>query len=240
MYTNSLERIVPDHIHESGSTGQQALALHLDRYQFAATQATGGRILDIACGVGYGTNLLFDTASGCQYALGVDTDHDSITYAKSRYQKEGIAFERGEAMTFTSTEPFDSIVTLETVEHLPDPKSFIKHLMSLLRPGGKLIASVPTTPTVDANPYHLHDFTEHSIRRMAAQFPLKEVASYRQVQTFNPVTVLTRSESRLADLRPNLLSYYAQHPSALLQRLWSTLRYGFSIHYLTISFRYEP
>ena len=240
MHTNSLERIVPDQIHETGSTGQQALALHLDRYRFAATQTMAGRILDMACGVGYGTKLLYDTASDCQYALGVDTDHNSITYAKRRYQQEGIAFKISDAMTFTSTEPFDSIVTLETIEHLSDPQGFISHLTSLLRAGGKLIASVPTTPTVDANPYHLHDFTEHSIRRMTAQFPLKEIASYRQQQTFNPVSVLTRSESRLADLRPNLLSYYAQHPSALLQRLWSTLRYGFSIHYLTISFRYEP
>lgn len=240
MQINSLERIVPDHIHETGTTGQQALALHLDRYRFAATQITAGRILDIACGVGYGTNLLFDSESGCQYALGVDMDQDSITYAKNRYQEQGMAFEVNDAMTFTSTELFDSIVTLETIEHLPDPKDFIKHLMSLLRPGGKLIASVPTTPTVDANPYHMHDFTEYSFRHMAANFPLKEIASYQQKQSFNPVAVLTKAESRLADLRPNLPFYYAQHPSAFFQRIWSTLRYGFSIHYLTLAFRYEP
>jgi len=240
MHTNSLERIVPDQIHETGTTGQQALALHLDRYRFAASHTMAGRILDIACGVGYGTKLLFDTTPECHYALGVDTDQDSITYARNRYQKAGIAFELGDAMTFTSTEPFDSIVTLETIEHLPNPQDFMKHLLSLLRPGGTFIASVPTTPTVDANPYHLHDFTERSFRHMTAQFPLKEMASYQQEQSFNPVVVLTRSESRLADLRPNLLSYYAHHPSALMQRLWSTLRHGFSIHYLTLAFHYEP
>jgi len=240
MHANSLERIVPDQIQETGTTGQQALALHLDRYRFAATQITGGRILDIACGVGYGTSLLFDSASECHYALGVDTDQEAITYARSRYQKQGMVFELSDAMTFTSQEFFDSIITLETIEHLPDPQGFLKHLTSLLRPGGKLIASVPTTPTVDANPYHLHDFTEQSFRQMADHFPLKEIASYRQVQTFNPVAVLTRSESRLADLRPNLLSYYVHHPSALIQRLWSTVRYGFSIHYLTLAFQYEP
>jgi len=160
MQTNSLEHIVPDQIHETRATGQQALALHLDRYRFAATHSTAGRILDIACGVGYGTNLLFDSASGCQYALGLDMDQDSITYARNRYQKEGISFELCDAMSFTSTDPFDSIVTLETIEHLPDPKGFINHLTSLLLPGDMLIASVPTTPTIDANPYHIHDFTK--------------------------------------------------------------------------------
>ena len=239
MHTNSLERIVPDDIHETGSTGQQALALHLDRYRFAATQLLPGRVLDIACGVGYGTDLLFQTAVGCQYALGVDADHEAIAYAKTRYLKEGMTFQVGDAMTFSAPELFDSIVTLETIEHLPHPQDFITHLTSLLRPGGKLIASVPTTPTVDANPYHLHDFTEHSFRKMVNHLSLRECASYRQEQTFNPVTVLTRSEARLADLRPNLLSYYAHHPSALLQRMWSTLRHGFSIHYLTLVFQYE-
>jgi len=239
MATNSLERIVPDQINEIGATGQQSLTLHLERYRFAATQTRPGRILDIACGVGYGTDLLFHTGQGCQNATGVDTDPDAITYARNRYGQEGIAFEISDAMTFTAPELFDSIVTLETIEHLSDPQGFITHLLSLLRPGGRLIASVPTTPTVDANPYHLHDFTEHSFRKMVNGLPLKELASYRQQQTFNPLAVLTKSESRLADLRPNLLSYYAHHPSALLQRMWSTLRHGFSIHYLTLVFQYE-
>jgi len=240
MTTNSLERIVPDQINEIGATGQQSLTLHLERYRFAATQTRPGRILDIACGVGYGTDLLFHTAPGCQYAIGVDTDQDAVSYAQKRYFKEGMAFEISDAMTFTAPELFDSIVTLETIEHLADPKGFITHLTSLLRPNGVLIASVPTTPTVDANPYHLHDFTEHTFRKMVNDLPLTELASYRQQQSFDPFAVLTRSESRLADLRPNLLSYYAQHPSALLHRMWSTLRHGFSIHYLTLAFRYRP
>ncbi len=240
MHTNSLERIVPDHIQETGTTGHQTLALHLERYQFAATQITGRRILDIACGVGYGTHLLFHASPECQLALGVDTDEEAISYAKSRYQKPGIEFETNNAMTFTSPEPFDSIVTLETIEHLPDPQGFIEHLTTLLRPGGRLVTSVPITPTVDANPFHLHDFTERSFKQLVHQFPLQELEAYRQHQSFNPLTVLTRSESRLADLRPNLLAYYVEHPSAFIQRLWSTLRYGFCLKYLTLTFKYRP
>jgi len=184
MQTNSLERIVPDQIHETRATGQQALALHLDRYRFAATHSTAGRILDIACGVGYGTNLLFDSASGCQYALGLDTDQDSITYASNRYQQQGLEFVVDDAMTFSGKDPFDSIITLETIEHLPDPEGFISHLTSLLRPGGMLIVSVPTTPTVDANPYHLHDFTKKSFRTLASTFPLKNWPEYPRNHSF--------------------------------------------------------
>ncbi len=240
MSTSSLERIVPDEIQEDGATGQEALRLHLERYRFASTHANPGRALDIACGVGYGTNLLFNHIPDCHYALGVDCSPESIGYAQSRYKQNGMDFMVSDATTFMSDTLFDSIISLETIEHLPYPLKFLAHLLSLLRPGGTLIASVPTTPTVDANPYHLHDFTEKDFRSLTSTFPLHELASLHQRQSFYPMSILTQSESRLKDLRPNLCAYYAKHPSALMKRVWSTLRFGFSIRYLTIAFRYQP
>jgi hypothetical protein len=49
--------------------------------------------------------------------------------------------------------------------------------------------------------------------------------------------VLRRSETRMSDRRSNLPAYYARHPDALLRRLWSTLRHGFSNRYLTLAAR---
>ena len=71
--------------------------------------------------------------------------------------------------------------------------------MTLLKPGGMFIGSVPTTPTVDANPHHLHDFTEASFRQLLATHQVQEKASFQQTQSFNPITVLSRKESRLSD-----------------------------------------
>ncbi|MGB0909878.1 MAG: class I SAM-dependent methyltransferase [Nitrospirales bacterium] len=233
MPVDSLERLVPEQLESHEVTGQLTLQLHLERYQFAAAQVRPGRILDIACGVGYGTEILFQGNRQNTEAIGVDCSKDSIKYATERYAQLGIRFTYADAMSFQDAHGFDTIVSLETIEHVPDPAGLITHLLQLLRPGGMFIGSVPTTPTVDANPHHLHDFTPQSFRNMFSTHGLQEVTSLQQVQPFNPITVLARKEKRLADLRPNLGSYYVTHPHAFFQRCWSTLRHGFANHYLT-------
>jgi SAM-dependent methyltransferase len=237
LNSNSLERLVPDHLSPGDVTGRETLELHLERYRFAAGYARAGRLLDIACGVGYGTRLLRDENQQTRLALGVDLCEESVAYARERYGCDGVEFRVGDAMQFEDPEGFDTIVSLETVEHLPHPAKLIDHLVSLLRPNGVLVASVPTTPSADVNPHHLNDFTERSFRRLVAQQPLEERACLRQVQPFDVTRILRRSEARLAELRPNLLRYYAIHPGAALRRLASTMRSGFANCYITIAWQ---
>jgi len=102
-----------------------------------------------------------------------------------------------------------------------------------LAPGGRLIASVPITPSVDANPHHRTNFSAASFKRMANQHSLRYVTSMLQVQKFNPIAVMRRTETRTADLRRNLAHFYLRNPSHLALRLWSTMRDGFANKYLT-------
>jgi len=237
LSSNSLERLVPDHLSPADVTGRETLELHLERYRFAARHARAGRLLDIACGVGYGTRLLRDESQQVNFALGVDLCEESVDYARERYGCDGVEYRVGDAERFQDPEGFDTIVCLETVEHLPSPAGLLDNLVSLLRPTGVLVASVPTTPSVDVNPHHLQDFTERSFRRLFAQRPLAESACLRQVQPFGVTGILRRSEARLEELRPKLLRYYATHPGAALRRLASTVRYGFVNRYITIAWQ---
>lgn len=230
----SLERLVPDELAPDDVTGSESLEIHLERYGFAARHARPGRLLDLACGVGYGTRLLADQGEGVTDALGVDVAEDAVAYARSRYGRDGVAFRQGDGLAFQDPDGFDTIVSLETIEHVPDPAALVANLTSLLRPGGVLVASVPTTPTVDANPHHLHDFTPRSFRRLFDAGVLTERDSMLQVQRFRPIAVLRRTEKRTADVRPNLVGYYLRNPGAAFARGWSTLRHGFTIHYLTL------
>lgn len=233
--SDSLERLVPDRLDAEDTTGQATLDLHLERYRFAAGLLRGGRVLDLACGVGYGSRLLADARSDVQ-VLGVDLSETAVGYARERYAGDRVSFRCGDGVRFEDEQGFDTIVSLETVEHVPDPGALLQQLAGLLRPGGRLIASVPTTPSVDLNPHHRHDFSERSFRALLAQRApgLSEVDALRQVQPVPLLSVLRRSEARMSDLRGNLLGYYLGHPAALLRRLIATLRFGFSNRYLTL------
>jgi 2-polyprenyl-3-methyl-5-hydroxy-6-metoxy-1,4-benzoquinol methylase len=140
-------------------------------------------------------------------------------------------------MQFEDAEGFDTIVSIETIEHLPDPEGFVERLVGLLRPGGHLVGSVPITPSVDANPHHLHDFTDRSFRCLVGRHGLEVLDDLVQDQTFGLRAVLTRSETRLEGMRRNLPAWYLRHPGALLRRMGSTLRHGLVNRYLTVVWR---
>lgn len=237
LASDSLERLVPEELAPGDVTGRETLALHLERYEFAAGHACGGRILDIACGVGYGTALLAERVDGAASALGVDISPQALAYAREHYASEGVEFRVADAMEFHDDAGFDLIVSLETIEHLPDPGGFLARVAGLLRPGGVIVASVPTTPSVDLNPHHCHDFNEASFRRLLAPLGLEEIDALQQVQPVKLRSLVLRSETRMRELRRNLPLFYLQHPDALLRRLGSTLRHGFANHYLTLACR---
>jgi len=233
----TLERLVPDELLKDEATGRQTFNLHIERYEFAARKLRDAQsILDIACGVGYGSRLLKDSLPAA-LVTGVDSSADAIEYANDRYALPGLTFRVADGMTFDDG-PFDAVVSLETIEHLTDPQPFIQRVTTrLLRPGGIFIGSVPVTPSMDANPHHLHDFTARSFRKLLASRGLIEFDCLHQIQPYSPVAVITRSEERMQSMRPKILVYYRQHPHKAFLRLKSLILDGFKNKYLTIAAR---
>lgn len=232
----SLERLVPDDLRSSDVTGADTLALHVARYELAQRHARG-RILDMACGVGYGTRLLADHGRNVTEAIGVDRSENAVAYATSRYARDGVRFVCADALDFYDVDGFDTVVSLETIEHVADPDKLIVRLIAALRPGGVLITSVPTTPSADVNPHHLHDFTEASFRMMVERYGMREVEQLRQVQPYELWAVLSRTEPRMNTMRGSLAKYYLRHPRAAARRLAATVRYGFTNRYITIAWQ---
>lgn len=242
---HSLERIYPKQLDCNQISHQDVLDLHLARYQFSSVHLQGDLILDIACGCGYGTVLMAE-AHPNKHFIGVDVDPDAIRYANAHYQADNLRYECGSALNFTLKEKhsdtlqyFDTIISLETIEHVSEPQKMVSHLLTLLSEAGIMIASVPTTPTVDGNPHHLHDFSVASFYRLfsSAQYQAKE--TFEQVQHWEFKGLFCKNKSqdnRSQGVARNVIKHYIKKPSALYFRLLSMITKGFNNRYLTVVF----
>jgi 2-polyprenyl-3-methyl-5-hydroxy-6-metoxy-1,4-benzoquinol methylase len=121
--------------------------IHMERYVYAASVLAGKRILDCACGMGYGTIILGPDA------VGVDIDPEAIALAHETYP--GRRFEVGNLYTIPM-EGYDAFVSFETLEHLDEPAAIIDRLPECIT---DIVVSAPIRPTVGWNPWHRSDFT---------------------------------------------------------------------------------
>lgn len=139
---------------------------HLERYRFATRYVSEKTVLDIACGVGYGTHSLGE--AGAKRVDGVDISETTVAYAKQHYQTEAVQFHLGDVTQFDPGYRYDVITSFETIEHVDDYAAALSNLYKLLHPGGLLIISTPNRPmswrpgaTIDDkphNPYHVREF----------------------------------------------------------------------------------
>lgn len=237
---HTLERIYPLKMDERLAADQATLNLHMQRYGFASRLLNGQRVLDMACGCGYGSALLAEQNPDKQI-IGIDIDPEAIAYAQANYQRDNLRYLCANAETFADSQGFDSIVSLETIEHLPNPQRLVDNYASLLAKGGRIIASVPTTPTLDGNPHHLHDFSPRSFHALFRRHGLTAKERYEQIQRWEFSGLFKKGKKEARAHRSEgvgnaVLAYYRRHPLYLFKRLFSILRYGPSNRYLTCRF----
>jgi 2-polyprenyl-3-methyl-5-hydroxy-6-metoxy-1,4-benzoquinol methylase len=134
---------------------------HVERYRFADLIA-GARVLDAACGVGYGTQIV---AAG-RVAVGVDYDAGAIATARKTYHAGVQDFICGDILDAPwGDDRFDTVLSFETLEHMGDPARALARFRASLCAGGRVIVSVPNENvilfrredfTVDDSPHHRH------------------------------------------------------------------------------------
>lgn len=148
---------------------------HIYRYRFATGYASNRRVLDIACGEGYGTRALQE--AGAASVVGVDISEASCAHARRRY---GVDARPGNAeQTPFADRSFELVVSFETIEHLARPAAFLGECLRLLVPGGLLIISTPNRCVYSANqrnPFHCSEMDEEEfVAILKARFAQVEV-----------------------------------------------------------------
>jgi SAM-dependent methyltransferase len=136
---------------------------HWHRYAWARGFARGRRVLDAACGEGYGSALLADVAAS---VLGVDISDTAVTHARARYAgRPNLRYEQADATALDALADgsFDLIVSFETLEHVEAQEALVAGFARLLAPGGLLLLSSPDRQTYsDARGYR----NEHHVREL--------------------------------------------------------------------------
>ncbi len=126
---------------------------HYHRYAFACSLAQRKRVLDIACGEGYGANMLADTAA---HVLGIDIDPVTVAHASTVYRRPNLDFRQGFCTkTDLSDASIDLVVSFETLEHHADHDAMLSELRRILTPEGMLVISTPDKRNYsDVSNYH--------------------------------------------------------------------------------------
>lgn len=141
---------------------------HYARYVFAGQFARGRRVVDVACGLGYGSSYL--AAAGAAQVLGLDVSLEAIRGAEKQYADGRIEFHVCDAHEMSSSAQgiWDLVVSFETIEHLADPLRFLAECRKVLGPSGILVASVPNEAQdpPGANEFHLQHFDNSAFDRL--------------------------------------------------------------------------
>jgi SAM-dependent methyltransferase len=141
---------------------------HLVVYEWIAERVRGLRAIDMACGEGYGSDVLARTAAS---VVGVDANPEAHEHARLRYARANLRFVRDLVDSFS--EQADAVVFLQTIEHLQEPTAVLEHFRSLVGDGGEVFVSTPNVLTLapkgasrSDNPWHVHEYRRDEFEQL--------------------------------------------------------------------------
>ena len=144
---------------------------HLAVYEWVAGRCAGLDVVDMACGEGYGVDVL---ARSARKVTGVDANPEAHEHARLKYTRPGVRFVRD--LVESWSEPCDAVVFLQTIEHVQDPAAVLAHFRDMLRPGGATYVSTPNLLTLappgadkSDNPWHVREYRAEEFRRLCAE-----------------------------------------------------------------------
>lgn len=134
---------------------------HVARYEWAAGRIGGpARIVDVACGIGYGSKIL---AQAGHTVLGIDRDADAVRYGRKFHRHAQSQLEQGDVQELRDIGEADVAVSFETIEHLPQPEKLLRAVNAPL-----LLASVPNEDVFpwEGHAFHFRHYTRDEFEQL--------------------------------------------------------------------------
>ena len=150
---------------------------HVAVYEWIAERCVGLRVVDLACGEGYGSDLL---AGHAAEVVGVDANPGAYEHARARYRRANLSFQRGLVEDFDAkvregatrfTKP-DAVVFLQTIEHIHEPDRLLERIAQIapvayISTPNRLTLAPPGAEKSE-NPWHLREYDAGQYRDLLA------------------------------------------------------------------------
>lgn len=203
---------------------------HLVRYGFARRYAAG-KVIDLACGVGYGSYFLCDALSVHQ-VVGADISELAISFARKTFTNSKLRFDIQTATRTNYPDSFfDTFISLETVEHIKDLSSFFQEAKRLLCNGGTFIMSVPNKKYFSdagfVNEFHYHEMYYKELLELLMNY-------FKQFELFYQKYPLDRYERIRPKAKPNSVSLgrsiitriFTYRIGSIVKQVFKNIRYS--------------
>jgi len=149
-------------------------AEHLHRYAIALDIVKNKRVLDIASGEGYGSNIM---ASVALNVTGVDISKEAVMHARKKYcNRPNLSYVQGSMKQIPLTDnSVDVVVSFESIEHAIEHDEIMLEIKRVLIPGGVLVMSTPdkyqyTDLPGYKNPFHIKELYQEEFRKLVEKY----------------------------------------------------------------------
>ncbi|MFE3871893.1 class I SAM-dependent methyltransferase [Flavobacterium sp. ZS1P70] len=146
---------------------------HLHRYSIVNNYISNKIVLDIACGEGYGSNLM---AQSAERVYGVDIDNEAVDLATKKYTKNNLSYQVGDVTKIPfENDSIDVVVSFETLEHHDKHHEMMIEIKRVLKKDGLMFLSTPdklyyTDKANFKNEYHVKELYKEDFFKLVNSY----------------------------------------------------------------------
>lgn len=205
-------RSIADHL----AAGHKTAVHHLIRYAWARrvlVQLQPKRVLDVACGSGYGSHSLAEALPACE-VVGADYDPVAVGFAREHHRADNLSFVEADITRWDESlgsPTFDCVVSFDTLEHIEHREIAMQNLVDHLSPDGMLLFSTPVRSKNVLNPGWEHHKLEYSrralydfLRRYFAEVLAPDFGTLPHAEVFDEVNKGVEPQFYLLRMNPVL------------------------------------